>query len=1669
MAGPWEKYEAVDEAPVKRGPWEKYVPEGERVPELRAAPSGDAVSDLWNRAMETFRDPEKESAEAVQALVDSEALGISPSTAHRLQDTIDRGIEINPQAAMRQSTFRERVDQSWQIGVQQNQVGEMGYQFVITGDPQWLKAAEDVNMPGPGEILIPESRLEEHVRSAAKLLPMTVDIATEAGWKGVAVGSGFGLIAMVAGQPELVAPMAMAGLTIGGTEGLFEGALRKEAGLAVVELATLEDEEGNRLDPDIARAASFGIGSINAGLEVAGFKILLKTIPGMDRLLRKAISDTATSKTVRRQMADLGALYAGTVARETGIEVAQESVNVIFGELAKNLNNEIRGTDIDPASADEIVRRLYATARESAQGFSVIAAPGVVLKAGGALLDRKGREELAARQKEIDVERAAGALEELGLPEEAAVAGAEDLADQVAKARRVFVEGEAPRPEVETRVVENVARQLRTAGVTPEAAQVQAEVFFGEPFRIMAERAGIGIEELAEEFAPRIRGVEELGLPEAVVVPTVEEFTAQRLEVAPEQPVEALEAEYERIYGGRAPGETLFQPTRGRPPRAQITFGLEGVDITLLEGADPSSFIHETGHLYIRMLDSLVTREGVSQELVDDHGVVLDWLGARAGQPLTRGQQEKWARGFESYLRDGSAPTPELRNAFAKFREWLTAVYETALQLNVDLTPEVRDVMGRLLAERSEIEIKAEIEGVSKELERLARPLPRGRVKGVVRRATGLERTARLISEDEALAAAWKKAEQASRKAFKAGKEAGVIRERERMAKIIARAKTRLRETARVNQLKKAIIREIKAAKVKRVAGKPVGKFTPEVQEVLDKFTEALKLTEEQALGRIADNLERYIGKEVPDEVGLENRILDMVVRLQEIPEPVDAWVVKKPGIEKALRIFETEAEANTFKDEFKGPGIVEVERRPGKLPEKRPALRKVFTPKELESLLDGIREMKETGKVLNELRKFNRKSRHTVMVNDAIDVILGGEELPAGIETVGVTQKKPPVKEFKAWLQNFTSNLGVHFVGWNDMMDMMSARDKTSKPGESRLNKMAEVHTQENAEKAGRSKATQKVADIAREAFDFKSDRELLQRFNLDAQEIAIGDFNNAVGVRVSLTMTKAEARKLMMEYADPTLRATFHEGMNYTEDMIQAIRRVLSPQDLDFMERQMKFYREYYDRVNSVYRGEYGVNLPFNEFYTPIQREGLIAPEGLYGEFLDEVSYRRSVGSGSLKSRVRNLRRLARRSDVNVLERHIADMEHFIAWSEKVRDLNAVFKNPDVRAAIKLHHDPSMLFVIDKFLNDFTRGGVEMSGRLNWLDKFRGNFTRSVLAAKASITIKQLTSVVAYMEVMPVKDFVKGTLDFWTSPIKNVRFLKKNSIWFAERGAHMERDIKTATRMREYKAYLKTRGFMDSLMLNVTLGDQGAIAIGGWAYYKYLVEKKGMSPAKAIIEFERFSEMTQQSSDLSLQSDIQRMGSFAKLFSMFLSAPNLYMRKELGAVRNLMAGRGSKLGHMKTIAIYHMVLPMFFQLVTDMFDWDEENQKRAVIMGPLNGIFIIGDGIEYFVSRALGQRAFPMQVAILSVFEDLSKFTTEAIEWVAEGEMTDEDFYRAIRGLAGFMGALTGTPLKQAVDQVKTGQDFIDGEHEKAIKELLGYSPHMVGKHDSETSGIR
>ncbi len=153
----------------------------------------------------------------------------------------------------------------------------------------------------------------------------------------------------------------------------------------------------------------------------------------------------------------------------------------------------------------------------------------------------------------------------------------------------------------------------------------------------------------------------------------------------------------------RARAGELGQPARGkigladpsdpRTARALITF---------FKRADASTFMHETGHDWLERLVRDATDARAPASLRNDVREIHDWLGIREGEAISDAAHEQFARGFERYLMEGTAPSRGLARVFEQFKNWLTEIYRSALSLDVPMNDNIRRVFDRMLVPEHE-------------------------------------------------------------------------------------------------------------------------------------------------------------------------------------------------------------------------------------------------------------------------------------------------------------------------------------------------------------------------------------------------------------------------------------------------------------------------------------------------------------------------------------------------------------------------------------------------------------------------------------------------------------------------------------------------------------------------------------------------------------------------------------------------------------------------------------------------------------------------------------------------------------------------------------------------------------------------------------------------------
>ena len=173
---------------------------------------------------------------------------------------------------------------------------------------------------------------------------------------------------------------------------------------------------------------------------------------------------------------------------------------------------------------------------------------------------------------------------------------------------------------------------------------------------------------------------------------SIEEFRA-RIRDAPD-PIVKLNQAFQGEGGSK------------KPHRGEIRFTKGGrkFDVSMFETSDPTTVIHEIAHFHLEVLSQLAGEVGATEAIKDDFATVMGFLGLQIDDEITLEHHERFANGFEQYLREGIAPTEELRGLFATIKGWMLEVYGQVREL-LQLTKEMRSVFDRMLA--SDQQIKA--------------------------------------------------------------------------------------------------------------------------------------------------------------------------------------------------------------------------------------------------------------------------------------------------------------------------------------------------------------------------------------------------------------------------------------------------------------------------------------------------------------------------------------------------------------------------------------------------------------------------------------------------------------------------------------------------------------------------------------------------------------------------------------------------------------------------------------------------------------------------------------------------------------------------------------------------------------------------------------------------
>jgi hypothetical protein len=375
----------------------------------------------------------------------------------------------------------------------------------------------------------------------------------------------------------------------------------------------------------------------------------------------------------------------------------------------------------------------------------------------------------------------------------------------------------------------------------------------------------------------------------------------------------------------------------------------------------------------------------------------------------------------------------------------------------------------------------------------------------------------------------------------------------------------------------------------------------------------------------------------------------------------------------------------------------------------------------ELLECLEDIKAIIKNGRTERRTKYLEHKEQLDAIKDDLSKrVIAGGNPI------------KPGVVKVKTGFKSFLDKMRLWQISLTDLMNTLSSLDKNSKPYQSGLNLFVDnnVLMAHNKNNDGVRDAVSEIRDnfYRITGVTRKKINDVLREWENNI--IDLGTFKNTDGEDVNLKLTKSQMMDIYLLLKNDAVAKEIIRLNKFSADMIDAVNSNLDDKQKAWADWMMEFIDSRWASIDEVYESIYGLHLGRLPNYWPIIRD--IESSDISEHILMRQDYERfaSMTPSSIKARTKNNQPFKFTSATSKLINHVVQIEHFKAWAFTIRDLRSFFMDTRVRNAIIQYHGKEYLKVIEDYINDLARGGIESSKRIDILDKLRGNVAVAVLA---------------------------------------------------------------------------------------------------------------------------------------------------------------------------------------------------------------------------------------------------------------------------------------------------------------------------------------------------
>jgi hypothetical protein len=257
---------------------------------------------------------------------------------------------------------------------------------------------------------------------------------------------------------------------------------------------------------------------------------------------------------------------------------------------------------------------------------------------------------------------------------------------------------------------------------------------------------------------------------------------------------------------------------------------------------------------------------------------------------------------------------------------------------------------------------------------------------------------------------------------------------------------------------------------------------------------------------------------------------------------------------------------------------------------------------------------------------------------------------------------------------------------------------------------------------------------------------------------------------------------------------------------------------------------------------------------------------------------------------------------------------------------------------------------------------------------------------------------------------------------------------------------------------------------------GDKVSVITGGIPVYKYYYDKvmketgnENLANVIAIREFADITDKSQQAGHVYDMSQVQR-DPLLKMATMYATASMQYHRNVVTAFRNGLlhtfdkdARRGSYASNLKTLVMYHVVLPSLYQFAANGFQWDNKDQARAAVLGNFGEVFVAGDILNGLLNSVRGlpwDYQFSSLENIVAIGKKATVHATTFAKSVNDevDGVTWDDMGKAIWDAAQVLGDVTGTPVNAVESKASAISDVVQGKTQHPVGRIIGWSESVM-----------